>query len=236
MRSKISAVLVAAVLGIVCGVVASYAIPRSSSGPDPLGLGTITLKNLSTCSGQSVLMLAWGSTSSALGTAAADTSEGPVHYLRPDSSCPTIWKYQPDPAKTLPDPEYVAYLGPFPNPLQACNIRMTAAHKGDFVTRLRSGNTEMVQCACFVDTLKAPELSDGMSNTTLDSIWIRQLQEILVARHDVPDAYRVTGIYDAPTRAAVEKLVTPTGVAFDGVVNTDIWRTLLKRACSGYTS
>ena len=44
---------------------------------------------------------------------------------------------------------------------EPCELRMTPEHRGDFVTVLRSGNEELVKCACALPSTAGPELMIG---------------------------------------------------------------------------
>ena len=232
MPSKTLAVATAAVLGIVSGVLGAQLIP-SGSDSDPLKIGA-QYANLG-CSGEAVLMVGWGNAPLRLAQAVADNSASTVRYLQPRLSCDTSWRYQPaDATHHLHDPHWVVYVGPFHTRQEACDLRMSGPHKGDFVTVLDDNTTDMVQCVCYVDVVTAPPLHQGMTNTSTDSIWIRQLQQILTDAGEYTKP--VSGYYDQATADAVTQEQGNAGLGKTGVVDTDTWRAIHQSNCSRYTS
>jgi hypothetical protein len=237
-HAKSLAVFVSAVLGIAAGVLGSFLLPDSGGTvADPLHLG-VAMKNLG-CTGDSLVLLGSGATKPGLSSAIQANAGSTVHYLQPSASCPTAWKYQPaNETHVLPDPEYIAYLGPYSSTYDACAVRMSADHKGDFVTTLTSGLTDMVQCACYYDVQKMPQLVPGMTNDVVDSIWIRQLQEMLLDLGDLPKNARLDGFYSvgSPTVRAVENQQRAKSLNPYGVVDAGTWRLITRPACATYTS
>jgi hypothetical protein len=238
--SKTLAVALSAALGIICGVIGSFTIP-GAHGPttfaDPLNLG-VRFQN-QPCDGKSLVMVGWGPAAPPLSRAVNGNTPGSVRYLKADQSCRTAWRYQPtNETHTLADPTWVAYLGPFDTRDEACAIRMTAEQKGDFVTRLNQGNTDMVQCACYFPLTRMPTLRPGMTNTAETSIWIRQLQQMLVDIGQLPKAGMIDGYYNvgSATERAVQNEQTARSLNANGIVNIDTWRQVTKSACAGYTS
>jgi hypothetical protein len=238
--SKTLAVALSAALGIVCGVVGSFTI-AGARGPtafaDPLNLG-IPYQNQS-CTGKSLILVGSGGAISALSSAIQDNTGSSVRYLRTDRSCPTAWVYQPtNETQKKADPTWVVYLGPFDHRDDACTIRMTAEHKGDFVTALRRGNSDMLQCACYFPLAKIPTLTPGMTNTAVTSIWIRQLQQMLVDIGQLPKATKIDGFYNvgSATERAVQNEQTARSLNANGIVDSETWQLIKTRACAGYTS
>lgn len=238
MRAKSLAVALSALLGIVCGVAGAFVIPGadgSGTFADPLGLGVPMVDQ--PCTGKTLIMVGWGEAAPPL-SAAVNGNHG-VHYLQTSKSCDTAWRYQPaNETSVRRDPTWVAYLGPFATREDACKIRMTSDHKGDFVTRLNQGNTEMVQCACYYDVTAMPRLTAGMTNTPVDSIWIRQLQQMLLDTGALPKSATIDGFYKvgSPTVTAVETAQTSKSLNPSGIVDTDTWRAITTSACHHYTS
>jgi hypothetical protein len=227
MRSKVVAVCLAAALGVVGGVVAGYAIPQQHA-EDPLHLG-VSLVDLGCSTGHSVLMVGWGSPGSGLASAAARNPG--ARYLQPARSCDTAWRYQPDGERSpRPDPEYVVYLGPFTTQ-KACDLRMQASHKGTYVTSLDDGRTDMVPCICYVDVARAPVLRTGMTVGARESIWIRQLQQMMVDASLLP---AVTGDYDAATVKAVRAQQATAFPQQSGIVDHSTWTLLARALCQQY--
>ena len=225
MRSQALTIGLAAVLGVVCGVVTAFALPGHVE--DPLHMG-VALVNQQCRPGQSVVMVASGKPTARL-TSVAVSNPG-ARYLQPSRSCGTTWRYQP-PGETSvrPDPEYVVYLGPFATNA-ACEIRMQGAHKGAFVTMLTAGTPDMVQCICHVDLVSAPTLRPSMSIDATESIWIRQLQSMFRDAHLLPD---VTGVYDQATQDVVRAQQAKVDPQPSGMVDSTTW-SYLTRMCSRY--
>ncbi|MGZ4466498.1 MAG: peptidoglycan-binding domain-containing protein [Nocardioides sp.] len=222
--------LVAALVGLVAGALTAYLLPGSgsSAAQDPLGLG-VPLADLG-CTGRSVLVVGAGDTAAPLAAAVADNPGGHVRYLRTADSCDTAWGPSDQPA-----PAYVAYLGPYAERATPCAARMSVQHKGDSVTRLRSGNTSFVKCICELSPETFPVLSVGMATDPATGIWVRALQGTLV---DIDPARftqdEVTGVYDARTAARIRPLQAYNAVDPNGVVDAVTWRLVRDRACGTY--
>jgi Putative peptidoglycan binding domain len=225
---RLLAVALAGVLGIGAGTVTALLLPTSSttaSFADPLHLG-IPLRNQQ-CTGDNLILLAWGDRGVALGSAAASNPD--AHYLDTTKSCDTRW-VNPD----SPD-RYAAYLGPYPTGQAACAVRMTVQYKGDYVTHLVPGNTKFVQCACFTAPSAIPVLSATMQVTVLAGMWTRSLQQMLLDSHYLPVRHD-TGIFDPATLAAVKRLQADRALPQNGVMDSDAWSQLLQTTCPLYTS
>lgn len=215
---RLLALTVSAVLGLVGGV-ATATIVHRPQGPDPLGLGIPLVDQQ--CSGKSVLVTAWGTSANALAPAVA---ENPDHtrYLDVSGSCRAPWKQHGTRTEG-----YIAYLGPYPSVAQACQVRMTASHRGDLVTRLHEGTAGSVQCLCYVDFAQMPELRPGMVADAEESIYIRALQDLL-AELGLNKADDLTGIYDAQTVAAVRAYQAGRSTpSRPGFVNSATWHSLV---------
>jgi murein L,D-transpeptidase YcbB/YkuD len=212
------------VLGLVGGVVGALVIHRS--GPDPLGLG-VPLVNQS-CTGKSLLVTSSGTATPALASAVAEDPDH-VHYLEVAHSCATAWKQDGRQAVG-----YVTYLGPFSSVSQACQLRMTAAHRGDQVTRLHAGNLDVVQCLCYLDFATMPQLREGMDVSVRTGIYVRALQDVLMTMKMLPAA-DVTGLYDPATVAQVRALQKANALSQNGVVDAATWHTVQNRGCKFYS-
>jgi len=224
-RSTALAIGLAAVLGVAVGVVTAFALPQHVE--DPLHLGA-ALVNQPCRPGQSVVILASGAPSSLL-SSAVETNDG-ARYLQPARSCDTTWRlHLPGETSQRPAPEYVVYLGPY-STNQACAIRMEGTHKGDSVTMLSSGTTDMVECICHVSLSTAPTLRPGMSIDATDSIWIRQLQGMFRDARLLPE---VTGLYDRATQDVVRTQQATFDPQPSGIVDYTTWRQLA-RMCTRY--
>jgi murein L,D-transpeptidase YcbB/YkuD len=216
-------VALSATLGVVGGVVSGHLLGGAPAGPDPLGLG-VSMVNQQ-CTGQSLLVTAWGATDTSLTSAVAENPDH-THYLRIASSCNTAWRQN-----GLAAVGYAAYLGPYGSVGQACEQRMTVAHRGDMVTRLQAGNTQPVQCLCYLDYTTFPTLRQGMTVTARIGIYVRAMQKLLVtAKLSPPEA--VTGLYDAATMQRIEAFQAAKGLPQNGYVDGPTWHQLLGPGCA----
>jgi hypothetical protein len=235
MRARVVAPLVAAVLGIGGGVATAIVVPADDDPDtpgfsDPLHLGVPLVDQ--DCSGESLLVVGYGNSVAPLGTAVADNGKSGLSYLRSDESCATILG-----PERKPTPTYVAYLGPYETLTEPCELRMTPEHRGDFVTVLRSGNEELVKCACALPSTAGPELHLGMVPTDEDVVWIRSLQSMLYDYYDDDFPHEaITGEYDEPTAAAVTRVQqeAPGVLTRPGVVDASTWRIITDRICRIY--
>lgn len=226
---RVAALLVALLLGGTAGVTASVFVAEqrtTGTSVDPLDLGA-DLVNLD-CTDETLLLVGHGNTSPALRTAVVENPG--ARYLETARSCPTL--YVP---VDWAVPRYLVYLGPFPTPGAACARRMTEQHKGDNVIRLREGNQTYVKCPCELSAATFPVLSPGMGvPDTLEGMWIRQLQGMLVDLGRLPDEGKTSGLYDAETVAVVKAIQTGDRVVADGVVDAAVWTSIRDRACRTY--
>jgi hypothetical protein len=237
MRARVIAPLVAAVLGISGGVATAIVVPdddgavRTSSFNDPLHLGIPLVDQ--DCTGEALLVVGYGDNVAPLGTAVANNGTKGVRYLRTDESCKTIL----GPERSESTPTYVVYLGPYDTLAEPCAERMTPEHRGDFVTRLRSGNQTLVKCACALPSTAGPTLRVGMVTTEEDVVWIRTLQAMLNDYYpdDFPHS-AINGEYDARTAAAVTRVQGEArGVLTEpGVVDLTTWQVITDRICRIY--
>jgi hypothetical protein len=212
------------VLGVVGGFGGGSVLGDDSGTHDPLALG-VPLVN-QPCSGRSVVVTTSGRSEAALASAVAE-DPGHSHYLQVARSCATAWK------QGARAHGYVVYLGPFGSVGQACRLRMTAAHRGDLVTRLVAGTSEPVQCLCYLDYTSMPTLRPGMEVGTRVGIYVRALQKVLETMGLDPDRHE-TGLYDEQTVAQVRRLQRLNGLAANGVVDASTWHTVLGKGCKLY--
>lgn len=223
-----AALVVALMLGAIAGAGAASLVADTSdeSVSDPLTLGA-DLANQS-CTGDALLVVARGDSRPALRAAVADNPG--ASYLDTAASCPTLYA----PLDTE-EPAYVVFLGPYDSPTGACEIRMTPEHQGDYVTSLRAGNQTYVKCACELSAASMPVLTPGLGTpTTLDRMWIHQLQGMLVDLGRIVEDEDETGDFDATTVAAVRAIQTAEQREPTGVVDAGMWEFLKARACRGY--
>jgi hypothetical protein len=221
------AVAVSAVLGAVLGVGSGVALDHGGrdSTSDPLSLG-ISLQNQS-CTGNTLLVVATGNSAPPL--APAVTQNPDLRYLDTGESCGTAWM---DYGRA---PHYAAYLGPYTTRDEACAIRMTAAYKGSFVTRLHDGDTEPVRCVCYQPYTAMPVLRTRPDSSVVDGIWTRAMQRVLTDLGFLAKGH-LTGFYDVATVDAVKQFQHDHGLNFTGVVDSKTWQALVKFGCELYTS
>ncbi|GGO73541.1 hypothetical protein [Nocardioides deserti] len=235
MRSRLVVLVLAAVLGTGGGVAAGLLDGgddpdrgQTRVADDPLRLG-VEHVDLG-CTGQAVLVVATGDTPTALRGAVADHGDA-VRYLRTADSCDTRWAQDEDRAT----PTWAAYLGPHDDLVEPCADRMTSAHKGDVLTVLTAGTTDLVRCVCVLPTADMPELRLGMPVDQELGIWVRALQGMLV---DIDPARfpeeRVTGRYDEATVARMAPLQDFHDIEPGSPVDEASWRAVRDRACGSY--
>jgi hypothetical protein len=236
MRARLVAPLVAAILGITGGVVTALVTdtqdPGSTETQDPLGLG-IPLVNLECDPNQGILILGSGDTAPALLAAMAENPDGEPRYLDTRESCDTI--YGPERQET--PPEYALFLGPYEGLTEPCTKRMDPLRRGDYVTKLQSGNTDTVMCVCVLGpSAGRPELRVGMVATAESAVWIRSLQGMF-ADADEDQFLRkwVTGEYDQRTADRVAQYQEASRSPSErGVVDDRTWGLLASRLCGDY--
>lgn len=225
-----AALVAAVVLGASSGLAAARFADEPdgfTTAQDPLSLG-VELVN-QTCAGGTLVIVGRGDTRPALSAAVVENAQG-ARYLDTAASCPTIYGPLDEPV-----PTYVVYLGPFATPGEACGIRMSPEHKGDNVTSLRSGNQTYVKCPCELSVETWPVLTPGMgAPTTLQGMWINQLQGMLVDLHKLRADLDTTGLYDATTEAVVRRIQAFWSLTPDGIVEARTWALIRDRACSSY--
>lgn len=225
------ALLMAVVLGVGAGAGAARLVhdadDASVSADDPLRIGA-SLVNQG-CTGESVIVVGRGESRPSLRAAVVGTT-GEARYLDTEASCPTLWA-----PIDIETPPYVVYLGPYPTAGAACEIRMTVEHRGDYVTSLRAGNQTYVKCPCELSAATWPVLDPAMgAPDALESMWITQLQGMLVDLGRLTEDTDETGLYDATTVAVVERIQTFGSLPVTGVVDAATWTLIRDRACRGY--
>jgi hypothetical protein len=234
-RAQVAAPLVAAVLGIGCGVATALVVPGdddqgSPAGADPLHLG-IPLENQD-CSEESLLVVGYGNTVAPLSSAVANSGKDGLRYLRSADSCDAILG-----PETKPTPDYVVYRGPYDSRQEPCEIRMSGQDPGSFVARLREGNEQLVKCPCEIPSSEAPHLFPDMDPDASDRLWIRGLQNMF--HDDDPEGFprtAITGDYDQATadRVATFQDRAPGKVTITGEVDETTWGILTGRLCRQY--
>ena len=223
----LTALLAAAVLGVALGIGGGLALDRGR-GPadnqhqpfaDPLSLD-VPLVN-QPCTGHYVLAIGKGDGVSGLAPGLAANPQG--HYLDTQKSCEVQWRVD-----GKPTPRWVAYLGPYRSGLQACQVRMTAEHRGTSVSRLQHGSAGPIHCLCYLDYNSMPMLRIGMTASATDIMWVYALQNLLIEMGRAPDT-SATGVFDLATAAAVRAFQQQRHLPVTGVVDADTWRAFQDR-------
>lgn len=242
-RARLLLPVAAGVLGLVAGVVTALvaADDPNSADPvaDPLHLG-IPMVDLD-CSGESLLLVAQGSSIPPLAASVANHPDLDLRYLRPDKSCDTL--YAPA-SQGVPD--YAVYAGPYDGMPEPCELRMRPEHRGDAVTNLTSGNESFVKCLCALPVAGFPDLTPGMDPDPAIANYVRSLQSLLIDLDNQRELdgeagpfFRiaaVTGIYDEVTQARIEAFQDETVVSPSerGSVLDATWKSLTDDACKLY--
>jgi Putative peptidoglycan binding domain len=222
------ALALAALLGVSGGTVTAL-VTGSETPPtsDPLRLG-IPLENVG-CTGDSLLIVGYGENYAALTASAADFEVRGAKYLATADSCGTAY-----PGSDGGIPTYAVYMPAFDTPKAACEERMQAFHKNDFVTKMNAGNADGVPCACVIDKASLPqiqELGEGEEPTTLLGMWIYLYQQMLdrAGLLDIRDVD--TSRFDELTVEATYLLQTDRGLNPTGVVDSETWDVLRSNSC-----
>ena len=223
--STLLAVAVSAALGVALGIGGGLALDHGeASFADPLRLNA-PLRNQPTCDGKVLLTVGRGAAASTLATGVNENLDDGVAYLDTRQSCRTAWVKSGRPA-----PRYVAYVGPFDTPGQACDAQFSAGNRGGIVTVLTRGTTDPVQCLCFAQ-LARPTLKTDMSTDGSNGIWIRQVQGLLVDLGRATDE-DVTGSYDLTTATKIRDFQRDNRRPATGEVDAGTWHFLQTEACN----
>jgi hypothetical protein len=240
-----AALLVSALVGVTAGVIAGFttgSTPPSSADPDdkpsstpsasgspndPLGLD-VPLQNID-CTWDTILVVGWGETRSAIYNAVQYNNDAGVKYLETAKSCNTLYG-----AEKQDTPTYAAYLGPFDSLSEPCSLRMSVDHARDVVTTLKPGVKIHVQCLCAVNPVDMPPLNVGMVADTRDGIYIRALQRLLVDMGLKPGP--ITGEYNPRTAAVIQKLqqINAIDPTLYKQVEQQTWQLIRDRGCLQY--
>jgi hypothetical protein len=203
--------------GVVTGSLVGH-----HDAPDPLGLGVSMVNQ--PCGSKSLVVTIAGSSPARLASAVAEDPHD-VRYLDISDSCPTVWT-----TGGRRTHGYATYLGPYDTVVQACRVRMTAAHRGDLVTRLVEGTREPVQCLCYLDYQTMPRLVPGADVDALQGIYVFALQDVLTSIGLNPTDH-VTGVYDNVTVDAVKTFQHNRALPATGIVDTATWHDLQGPGC-----
>ena len=218
--ARILAVAVSAALGVAGGV-ASGLLMDQDERSDPLSLGMAQVDQ--SCTGQYLLVTATGTTEVTLGPGIPEDPDT-GRYLSIARSCPTAWR----PHGTRTD-GYATYLGPFDTARDACTERVQ--HRGAFVTKLRRGDQEAIQCLCFLPEESMPELSPGEVVGVADGVYARMLEDVLTSMALLPTTYHYSGRFDPPFVGAVELFQRDVAIPATGAVDRDTWHSLKNQGC-----
>lgn len=238
---RLVVMLLAAVVGLAGGA-ATALMNRTSDDPvtvteptaeDPLGLGMDMVNVPCAQKGdnavRSLLVVGWGNNDRDLSSSKADWAGVGARYLETSQSCPAAW-----PFKSAKRPQYAAYLPDFASATTACEAKMQAVHKGDFVTRMLSTSGDAVPCACVMDRADLPPITEGQPMTTEAGMWTSHYQQML-AKAGLLDLVKVeSGSFDKPTIEATYVLQTDNALNPTGIVDGDTWRELSNKSCSRF--
>jgi hypothetical protein len=238
MRARVIAPLVSALVGIVAGTMTALMTLDRDDGSetpetsDPLGLG-IPFVRLDCDPQKGILILGFGDAAPALLAAMADNPAGDPAYLETAQSCDTIY----GPERQAKPPRYAVFLGPFDDLQTPCRLRMDPVRRGDFVTKLQSGNSDSVKCVCVLpSSADRPTLRVGMARTDANAVWVRSLQGMLSDAD--PERFPrdwITGTYDQRTADRIIDFQETSRVSSPlGVVDDDTWGLLNTRLCDNY--
>ncbi len=228
--------VLAAVLGLSGGTVAAFlagtdgdvrdldAAPLSRA-QDPLDLD-VPLDNVD-CTDDTLIIVGWGESYNTLSSSVADWAG--ARYLETGESCDTAY-----PQVRGKTPTYAVYVPAFDSPKAACEERMNARHKGDFVTRMREGNTDGVPCACVMDVATLPAVGEGQEPTTESGMWIYVYQQMLAEIGALDLDVVSTGQFDRATIEATLVLQTDAALNPLAYVDTDTWGVIRNKACGRF--
>ena len=221
--TRLLALVIAVVLGVSGGIVTAFVASRTAF-EDPLELG-VPLVSVG-CTLDTLIIVGEGDIRAPLSQAVADWPE--AKYLDTTKSCETAY-----PRAAGGTPRYAAYLPPYSTPEAACRDRMTAEHKGNFITRMREGNEVGVNCACELELSALPTIGEGQEPTAVSGMWIYLYQGMLDTiglADDVSQNFR----FDDATIAATRVLQSDAGLSPLGYLDTDTWNVLRNKACDRY--
>lgn len=220
-----AALVVAAALGVSGGIGAALISGTRTEVVDPLQLG-VPLVNVD-CTGDTLIIVGQGDIRAPLSQSMADWPE--AKYLDTTESCDTAY---PRPGGETP--RFVAYLPAYSSPEAACEDRMTAEHKGNFITRMRGGNQVGVNCACELELDVLPAIGEGQELTAESGMWIYLYQGMLAKIPDLASEVRQNFSFDEETVAATRTLQSGAGLNPLGYLDTDTWNVLRDKVCDRY--
>jgi murein L,D-transpeptidase YcbB/YkuD len=114
----------------------------------------------------------------------------------------------------------------------ACELQLTGAHVGDRVTMLTAGETDLVQCLCYVSNVNAPELRSTNDSLSDDEIvYLRALQQLLTSMGRRPDTAPRTDVYTSQTIEEVKRFQQSAEHLPSGIVDAQTWKLLKGRGC-----
>ncbi|MEO5853315.1 MAG: hypothetical protein ABIQ15_12450 [Nocardioides sp.] len=223
--TRMVALVVAAVLGVSGGIGAALISSNRTEFVDPLGLG-VPLVNVD-CTGDTLIIVGRGDIRAPLSQSVVDWPT--AKYLDTTKSCDTAY-----PQARGETPRYVAYLPAYGGPEAACEDRMTAENKGNFITRMRAGNEVGVNCACELELSVLPAIGEGQELTPVSSMWIYLYQGMLAKVPGLAPDVRQNFRFDEDTVAATRDLQSGDGLNPFGYLDADTWNVLRNKVCDRY--
>ena len=103
--------------------------------------------------------------------------------------------------------------------------------RGAFVTHLRDGNEEAVQCLCVLDRASLPELTPGQVVAPEDGVYVRYLEDLLTSMHLLRLDHHFDGHIDPLMVQAIKQVQADTTLPPDGDVGKLTWQALIRQGC-----
>ncbi len=123
----------------------------------------------------------------------------------------------------------VLYAGPYTEPYQGCEARLTGAPDSFIKGTTPETATEYVSCLCPADISAVPTVdAEGATG-----VWVGELQRILANRLNipVPDLGANWGTFSSGTAAAVRSFQEGAGLPATGTVDAATWQALQQKQC-----
>lgn len=201
----------------------------SPATTDPLGIG-YTQQNLP-CTGEYIVVLSSGESASPATTVRAALDRFPRaegrYYLDPAKSCSNLSR--------LTNKEQLTsfpYLGPFSDPVAACDARMAVTDTTTYVIGLTQGSTEATYCACYYESGNLPSLNKAEDAESLgdNRFWTLELQYMLYEA-GYNTRRLVGGNFGNETSTMVAALQQDSGLDPTGMMDEVSWSALVSRVC-----
>jgi len=149
------------------------------------------------------------------------------YYLDPAKSCSNLSR--------LTNKEQLTsfpYLGPFSDPVAACEARMAVTDTTTYVIGLTQGSTEATYCACYYESGNLPSLNKVEDAEPLGNnrFWTLELQYMLYEAGY--NTRRLVGRnFGNETSTMVAALQQDSGLDPTGMMDEVSWSALVSRVC-----